>query len=205
MKLTLRFITLLCYFLPCSFFTMTCNDFELHIAYNQQELDSIAKIPLTANKDTAINEKSADSSVAYDNDSLRRKALDNSLARNEALDSVTKESWLERLERKLLFPTEKSASGFGAVIVFKNLVGQAAMAICILASLVLLVLYRWLKKPKAKRILLLIGSFSLLVFVVDSLILHVTILFGVWVLLALYAIQYWIERKDFYSLKNTSG
>ena len=202
MKLTLRFITLLCYSLPCSFFMMTCNDFELHIAYNQQELDSIAKIPSTATKDTAINDKTADSSVAYHNDSLPKQALDNSIARNGAVDSVTKESWLERLEKKLFFPTETAASGFGAVIVFKNLVGQAAMAICILASLVLLVLFRWLKKPKVKMILLLIGIFSLLVFVVDSLISHVTILFGVWVLLALHASQYWIERKEFYSLKN---
>lgn len=183
---------------------MTCNDFELHIAYNQQELDSIAKIPSTATKDTLINEISTDSSVAYNNDSLPKQALaDTSIARNEAVDSVTKESWLERLERKLLFPTETAASGFGAVIVFKNFVGKAAMAICILASLVLLVLYRWLKKPKVKMILLLIGIFSLLVFIVDSLISHVTILFGVWVLLALHAIQYWIERKELYSIRNT--
>jgi len=184
---------------------MTCDGFTSNIAYNQEEADSIAKIPsletisvedTIAGKDL-LNSIATDSVLLYKPDSMpKQKVDDSSIKHNDSNNTQTEKSWTQRLQQKMFFPTGTAASGLGTVMVFKNVMGKTAMAICIFLSLILLILYRWLKKPKTKMILLLMGIVSLLLFITDCFIADVTVLFGVWILLALQLLQYWMEWKE---------
>jgi hypothetical protein len=74
MKLTLRLLTTICYFLPFTFFLTTCNNLEIKFSYNQAEAD----------KNIALQEKEAkveysDSAVQYVNDSLRSSLIEDTL------------------------------------------------------------------------------------------------------------------------------
>lgn len=191
MKLSLRIITLLCYLLPCCFFLITCNDSTLNIAYNQHEADSLANLP-SGETVTEVMKDTAASGV----DTIDQQAK----SYDTTADSYTNDTVELNINNKdfmlrLLFPTRQSLSALGAVFYFKNITGQIIIGFAVLLSLALLLAFKWLKKIKLKMIILLMGILSLLVFIVDSILCNVTLMFGIWILLALLVLQYWIEWK----------
>ena len=192
MKLTLRLITVICYFLPFTFFLTTCdNGLGLRFSYNQAEGDKNILLEKESSQvavnDTAHNDQqiSADSiKTETDTQAILKHTLKTSS------DTIQKSSDYDNsIFKKVVMPTDTSLSGIGSILYFKNLTGQIAIAISLMISLVLFVAFKFLKSKRAKLYLLLIAVLSLTIFIIDSFVSSVTLLWGSWTLLILFLLQ----------------
>ena len=143
MKLTLRFFTVICYFLPFTFFLTTCNNvLELRFSYNQAEAD----------KNILLEKKSAEAvtdTAQYEQEILVADTVTQTILKDTvktSSDTLQKSSeYGDRILRKMLFPTDTSLSGIGSILYFKNLTGQIAIAMCLLISVILFIAFKFLK------------------------------------------------------------
>lgn len=198
MKFTLRLVTIICYFLPFTFFLTTCNNgLELRFSYNQAEADK--NILLEKESSEAITD-----TAKYDQQIFTDTTKADTVAQNVLKDTVKISSdtlqkssdYGDRILRKIIMPTDTSLSGIGSVLYFKNLTGQIAIAISLLISLVLFVAFKFLKSQRAKLYLLLTSVLCLTIFIIDSFISSVTLLWGSWTLLILLLLQIILEFID---------
>jgi hypothetical protein len=199
MKFTLRLVTLICYFLPFTFFLTTCNNgLELRISYNQAEADKNLLLEKESVKVAVADTAQYDQSISVDaakTDTVTQTLLTDTV--KTSTDTLQKLIvYGDRILRMILFPTDTSLSGIGSILYFKNLIGQIAISICLLISLILFVAFKFLKSKKEKLYLLLIAVLCLTIFIVDSFISSVTLLWGSWILLVLLVLQLIIEYKD---------
>jgi hypothetical protein len=102
----------------------------------------------------------------------------------------------DRIFRKIVMPTDISLSGIGSVFYFKNLTGQIAIAMCLLTSIVQFVAFKFLKSQRTKLYLLLTAVLCLTIFIIDSFVSSVTLLWGSWTLLILLIFQLILEFND---------
>ena len=132
MKLTLRLISIICYFFPFTFFLATCNGLvNIGIAYNQTE----------ANRNILLEKESiklVTDSTHLDQQILAETTKADTVNQNNLTDSLIKTSnifarpssdYFDMIMKKILFPTDTSLSGIGSILYFKNLVGQIAIAL----------------------------------------------------------------------------
>lgn len=187
MKFTLRFATLICYFLPFTFFMTTCNNgFELRFSYNQAEADK-----------NILQEKGSSIAVAdtTKTDTVAQIALKDTIKITS--DTLPKSPYYgDKILKKIIMPTDTSLSGIGSVFYFKNLTGQIVIAISLLISIILLIAFKFLKSKRTKRFLLLTSLLCITIFIIDSLISSVTLLWGSWTLLALLLLQVILELNE---------
>jgi 4-amino-4-deoxy-L-arabinose transferase-like glycosyltransferase len=196
MKLTLRLVTVICYFLPFTFFLSTCNNgLELRFSYNQAEADKNISLEKESSEVAVTDTAQFDQSISIDttntNTATQTVLTDTVKTSSDTLQKST--DYGDRILRKMLFPTDTSLSGIGSILYFKNLLGQIAIAVCLLISLVLFIAFRFLKSKKAKIFLLLTAVLFLTIFIVDSFVSSVTLLWGSWTLLLLLVLQLIIE------------
>jgi hypothetical protein len=192
MKLTLRLLTVFSYFLPFVFFLVTCNNGSLKTSYNKKEAE---KNIAAENEGTEY--KKIDSIHSPDSTKAIMPVTDipkDSLQNKE--NKSKKESRLELIQRKMILPTDQSLSGFGAFFYYKNLMGKIVICISMLISLFLLLVFAWLKSPKLKLYLLSANVLCVAIFIADSIFSKVSLLWGIWILLALLFLQIWIEANE---------
>ena len=183
-KPLLRFFTVICYFLPFSFFLITCNNGEATIAYNQAEADKI-KAEQAANQ-LAVTTK--DSSI--EKDSLLAGLADD-YAKDTTHKVVVKKEPLfsERLEKFVVAPTDSSLSGFGSALYFKNRTGRIFVAISIFLSIFYWLFYKWLLRKNWALWLLFTNLLSMAAFIVTCYLSAVTPLYGAYFLFVLLIIH----------------
>lgn len=189
MKLTLRLVTVICYFLPFTFFLTTCNNgLELRVAYNQKEADKNMLL-----EKESIQVVVADSTIT--DSTTQIISSDTVKTPSDTLQKSTND-YRDKMLKKVIMPTSASLSGLGSILYFKNLTGQIVIAISLIISLILFVAFKFLKSQKTKLYLLLASVLCLTIFVIDSFISSVTLLWGCWTLLALLMLQLIIEFND---------
>lgn len=196
MNFTLRLVTIICYFLPFTFFLMTCNNgFELRVSYNQADADKNILLEKESFQVATADTTEYDQSISVDTaktDTVTQTLLTDTV--KTSTDTLQKSSdYGDKIVRMILFPTDTSLSGIGSILYFKNLTGQIAISVCLLISLILFVAFKFLKSKKTKLYLLLIAVLCLTIFIVDSYISSVTLLWGIWILLVLLVLQLIIE------------
>jgi hypothetical protein len=198
MKFTLRLVTVICYFLPFTFFLATCNNgLELRFSYNQAEADE--NILLEKESSEAVTD-----TAQYEQQILSDTTKTDTVAQNLLKDTVKISShtlqkssdYGDRILRKIVMPTDTSLSGIGSVLYFKNLTGKIAITISLLISLVLFIGFKILKSQRTKLYLLLTSGLCLTIFMIDSYVSSVTLLWGSWTLLILLLLQSILEFND---------
>ncbi|MFT3935911.1 MAG: hypothetical protein QM726_19940 [Chitinophagaceae bacterium] len=194
MKLTLRLITIICYFLPCIFFLTTCNNgINFKIAYNQEEADkNMLEEPETvvAQPDTSHND------ISTKADTVTKQVLTHEPPIVIGSDSAQRPiSFADKVLKVILMPADKSLSGIGAIFYFKNLTGKIALGLSLVNSLILLFAFGFIKSGKVKLYLLWGTTLLLIIFIVDSLMSHVTLLYGTWSLLVISSLQIFMEHR----------
>ena len=197
MKLSLRLITILCYFLPCTFFLITCGGIRMRFAYNQTE----------ANKNILLDNESAtkdvdttqDNSIQL-NDTTKSNLLQQSNSRDTTKitsDSIKKSTdYWDKIYRKIMMPTGSSLSAIGSILYYKNLTGQISIGVSLLISIILFLAFKFIKSKRTILYLLLISFLCLVIFIVDSFISNVTLLWGSWCILSFLIFQMMLEFKD---------
>jgi hypothetical protein len=126
--------------------------------------------------------------------------------KNENVKNYNRTDNIANLERGkenlVIYPTDYSLSGIGCLLLYKNTMGKIAIGISIALSF--LTLFFWLLINKRKLgIYFIIGNITMiLVFIIDSFVSNVDLLYGVWVLLFLLTVQLLTEIKN---LKNTNS
>ena len=184
LKTLLRFLTVLSYFLPFSFFLITCNNGEAKIAYNQAEADKIAAEQSVSQQ--AIPQK--DSTIEKDS-LLAGLADDYAKDTTHKVDVKREPLFSERLEKFVVAPTDSSLSGFGSALYYKNIAGRIFIAVSILLSLLYWLFYKWLLRKSWVIWVLVLNLFSVLAFIITCFLSEVTPLYGTWVLLVFLLIQ----------------
>ena len=199
MKFTLRLVTVICYFLPFTFFLTTCNNgLELRFSYNQAEADKNILLEKESSEVAVVDTAHYDQQISVDTTKTETdtQAILKDTVKTSS-DTIQKSSdYGDRIFRKIVMPTDTSLSGIGSILYFKNLTGQIAIAISLLISLVLFVAFKFLKSQRAKLYLLLIAVLSLAIFIIDSFVSSVTLLWGSWTLLILFLLQLIEEFND---------
>src|SRR5450631_3347808 len=152
MRPTIRLITVLCYFLPFTFFITTCNRFNLYEAYNKKEADRNNLLARESDKsfydtsatDTAQKASTQMADSAHTTITAKKDASD-TLKTNAGTSSYNDGFW-ERAKIRMLMPTDSSLSGIGSVFLYKNIAGQICIAVSLLSTLILLFLWKFLKR-----------------------------------------------------------
>lgn len=195
MRFTFRLLTILCYFLPFTFFLSTCNNgLELRFSYNQKEADSnliLEQQSKTSTVDTTLY--NYDTSITTVQDTTQQTKLNDTT--QLVSEATNKDDFGDKLFKKVVMPTDKSLSGIGSIFYYKNLTGKIAIAVSLLISLILFIAFRFIKL-KTRLYLLLTAVFCLLIFIIDSFISNVTLLFGTWSLLFLLVLQITTALND---------
>jgi hypothetical protein len=190
MQPTFRILTVICFFLPFTFFCATCNDgIGLRFSYNQPEADKNILLE-TKNREARIAPDTAahsSSTVLTDTETETLKSGQN-LGQANTVTSGFNELF-QTVMRKIIMPTDRSLSGIGTLFYFKNIMGKVLVAVSLSLSVLLLFLFKFLKRSKLGASFLLLNVSLVTAFVIDCLISGVTLLWGVWLLGSLLLIQ----------------
>lgn len=190
-KLFLRIITVISYFLPFTFFLITCNGSDTKIAYNTTE----------AAKNEWLKKQISETPVVEDS-SILKDSLLSELANDQIKDTAHKIAsqkreplFSERLEKFVIAPTDSSLSGVGSSVYFKNVVGRIFITCSIFLSLITLIFWRWLKKKSFNLIIQVINICFVAAFVITCFVSEVDILFGTWLLMILLLTHIILDKK----------
>lgn len=165
---------LLAWFLPFHF--LTCTNFQF--AYSREEAEELISREETMTGDTASN-----GAVSPNADSVSYTHPTPPPSRQVTEPPTEEAPYLIKL---VLFPAEEATSGLGTLIYYPTPFGKIIAGMGLLATLVLLLGVRWLKRKRALTIGLFSTSIlSLLLFTGLSYSDQVELLWGVWVVLAL--------------------
>ena len=193
MKLLIRTFTVICYFLPFTFFLTTCNNgIELRFSYNQIEADINKKLE---KEDNNVSSTSA----AIDRNQTNNDTLKIDTAKqNISTDTIEKHinkspKLIDSIYMKIMRPTNSSLSGIGSILLHKNTFGKITISIALFCSLILLIAFKFIKSKRGIKYLLLLSLLSLILFIIESFLSSVTVLWGCWTLLCLLITQFIIE------------
>lgn len=195
MRFTLRLLIVCCYFLPCTFFFTTCSGLRFDVAYNKKDS---ARIMQDNEKSIAsVTELKDQQDSTFTNDSTKDLVSSEKNIQPDQIekDQEVKEALSDKILRKLIMPTNTSLSGVGATLYFKNMAGQILIGASFLLSLLLLILWKILKKKNFPGYLHLLNTMCLAVFIIDGIIADVSLLYGTWLLFALILFQCIIELR----------
>jgi hypothetical protein len=204
MKSLLRALTIICYFLPVTFFVTTCNGLELKFAYNSEDAKR-DEAEGSQVQDSTVNTNShhIDASAVIDTSS---KATPGNEIYTDSLQSErtfnTNDTFGKKVLKFVIAPTSNSLSGIGSIFYFKNLTGKILMAICFLISLIVLVVGKLLKRKNLILHFVLGNILCLVAFIIVSFISNVELHWGIWVLLLLIVVQFIVEKGN--KLSNTA-
>jgi len=202
MKPTLRLLTILCYFLPFTFFMTTCNKFELYEAYNKKDAEKnilrAQQADQPGNDTTTADTTQKSGAPKIDTAHTEITATTDSAdtLKNNETATTNKDSFWEKVEMVIIMPTSSSLSGIGSIMFYKNISGIIFIGLSFLLSLLLLFPWKFLKRKNARWYFLLADFICVLAFITDSFISEVTVLFGSWILLVLIAIQLAIAERE---------
>lgn len=202
MKFSLRLLTVLCYFLPFTFFLSTCNgNLGLKYAYNKAEavggiLEENQLTTSTSGPDSLMTDTPMMANVT-----ITEPRLIDSIIKDHGHNDATKYSKIEDIIlQKVLVPAENSLSGIGVMIFYKNLAGSITVALSLLLSLIFLLAFKFIKSQRLTQYLLLANISSVIIFIIDSFISEVDLLWGIWFLLLVLVSQLFITIKNRFSL-----
>lgn len=190
MNVALKILTLVCYFLPFTFFVATCNEKGLTFSYNKTEAQK-------NNEQTEHLSETAEDATAIAAQ-LMPEALDTTAA---VPAQPEPEKMSNKIARHILAPTDTSLSGIGTLLYFKNMTGSIAVAISMLISLLLLFIRL---SSRYRKPLLLLNLLCLAIFVTDCLLSGVTFLWGTWLLIILLILQLLLRNNRNEQLKDTA-
>ena len=196
---SIRLLTLLSYFLPFIFFLSTCtSDSVSKDAYNKEDAlkNEYEKSNNSIHGIYAIIDSINPNHSEIEFENLRSQI--NMVYLNS--DNII--NLKEELKTKIIFPTNYSLSGIGSILIYKNTMGKIAIGISIALSFLTLVFWLLINKRKLGVYFITGNIMMILVFIIDSFVSNVDLLFGVWVLLFLLIIQFLTEIKN---LKNTNS
>ncbi len=166
----------------------------MRFSYSQAEAD---KNILTEKKSSEVVTDTAQHDQQISTDTTKTDTVTQNVLKDTvkiSSDTLQKPSdYGDEILRKIVMPTDTSLSGIGSVLYFKNLTGQIAIAISLLISLILFVAFKVLKSKKVKLYLLLTAILCLAIFIIDSFVSNVTLLWGCWTLLILLLLQLIVE------------
>ncbi len=207
MKTFLRILTLVCYFLPFTFFVKTCVGSEMKLAYNKNEVVVNKEAAFTYEKqkhiqDSIVSLHMSDTSQDHLSQAPAIDTLKTDTAQKSASSNVPPEkqnkfksklnnfAWsLYSVWERVKTPTDASLSGIGTICSYKNIFGKILIGLSFIISLLLLFNTKYIKVGKRKTILLASNILSLIIFLVVSLLSSVSLLWGFWLLLILEFIQ----------------
>ena len=188
MSVFLRLLTLFTYFLPFCFFFTTCQRGQLKVAYNIEEALTI--------KENIQQTKLAPDSVKVQ-DTMHSETVVLRDLHDKLADRKNRFKFdLTKIINMAVFPSDYSISGIGVFEFYKNIFGKICIGLSILISVLYLILWKLLRKKKVSYIFICINVFSILAFIAICFISKVDVLFGVWVLLILLLIQFFLEYLD---------
>jgi hypothetical protein len=173
---------------------VTCNNgIELNFAYNQTEAD---KNILFQKESSANSVDTIQNGHLTLNDTIKTGSIAPKDTATISSDTTLKSTdFSDKVFKKIIMSTDTSLSGIGSIFYFKNMTGKIAIAISLLISLILFATFKFLKSYKKKIYLLSVAALSLAIFIVDSFISNVTLLWGIWTLLGLILLQVILEFK----------
>lgn len=194
MPILLRILTVLCYLLPFTFFVVGCeNGCTLKTVYNKADA-ALLDTPVHHEADTLAEDTlsvAAASPVPVTTDSAAIQTDHSSF--NPLWGSVVFRS---------VFPTNRSLSGIGVLLYFKNKAGSIFIGIALGLALFTLFIPAWLKRYHL--LLLSLQLLGICLFIADSLICAAGLLWGVWVLVALLVLQLLLTGKILLQARKTS-
>jgi hypothetical protein len=196
---SIRLLTLLSYFLPFIFFLSTCSaPLSNDMAFNKE--DAIKNESDKNNNSINTIYSLIDSLDTSNINDISEELVYRIEFNFSSTDNIAN---LKRgRENLIISPTDYSLSGIGCLLLYKNTMGKIAIGISIALSF--LTLFFWLLINKRKLgIYFITGNITMiLVFIIDSFVSNVDLLYGVWVLLFLLIVQLLTEIKN---LKNTNS
>lgn len=217
MKTILRILTLVCYFLPFTFFVKTCVGPDMKLAYNKNEVVVNKEAALTYEKqkhiqDSIVAQHMSDTSQDHLSQAPVKDTLKTDTAQKSASSNVPPEkqnkfksklnnfAWsLYSVWERVKMPTDNSLSGIGTIFSYKNIFGKILVGLSFIISLLLLFNTKYIKTGRRKTLLLASNISLLIIFLVVSLLSSVSLLWGFWLLLILEFIQLYrsvVLRKD---------
>lgn len=184
--------------MPFTFFVATCNGpVEIRFAYNQKEAAKNISEELHLTEAATAPEDTMQYQSTIAGDSFTAGPIEIPKDQNLTKENTSiSDDYSTQIFRKIMMPAENSLSGIGAVFYFRNLTGKIAVAISLLISLIMLIAFRFLKSPIAKRYLLFASILCTILFISDSFMTDVTLKSGAWCLLLLLLIQLVLEYKE---------
>lgn len=217
MKIFLRILTLVCYFLPFTFFVKTCVGPEMKLAYNKNEVVINKEAAITYEKqkhiqDSIVAQHMSDTSQDHLSQAPAKDTLKTDTAQKSASSNVPPEKqskfksklnnfvWsLYSVWERVKMPTDNSLSGIGTIFSYKNIFGKILVGLSFIISLLLLFNTKYIKTGRRKTLLLASNISLLIIFLVVSLLSSVSLLWGFWLLLILEFIQLYrsvVLRKE---------
>lgn len=217
MKTILRILTLVCYFLPFTFFVKTCVGPEMKLAYNKNEVVINKEAAITYEKqkhiqDSIVAQHMSDTSQDHLSQAPVKDTLKTYTAQKSASSNVPPEkqskfksklnnfAWsLYSVWERVKMPTDNSLSGIGTIFSYKNIFGKILVGLSFIISLLLLFNTKYIKTGRRKTLLLASNISLLIIFLVVSLLSSVSLLWGFWLLLILEFIQLYrsvVLRKE---------
>ncbi len=185
----LRLLTLGIYFLPFSFFYSGCEG----VAFNKADALRLEKIRKTKEKPAESIGFVSDSTIS-EADTLKR------INSNEITDTTSfcykANEIAQKIVEHALMPTKESISAIGITQIFTNTFGRVCIIMSIIFSVVLLITERFFRhKNKLIRNLLLLNTLCVISFIIDGFISKAELMYGVWCLLAVLVLQFYLEIK----------
>lgn len=186
----IKILTILSYFLPSTFFFVSCDNLSFEIAYNKKE----AQILIESNRlktDTISLDSTSVSSTTLVEDST---VTDSTKIKKEA--EPTRKDYFHNFLYKTCFPTNETLSSLGAVKFYKDIYGRIFMGISILISFILL--FEKVSKfiHEKVKVLYSISIASVVLFILHSFFIsNVELIWGIWIVLILNIICLIIKLK----------
>jgi hypothetical protein len=203
---TLRLLTVASYFLPFIFFLFTCAGSESSKdAFNKedaitneknkntQNLSDITLLISSMTKDSVF-ENTSDYNIALT--SLKEK-IEQTFYNSDNLNNLSENGIVDNI----IYPTNYSLSGIGSVFFHKNLIGKITMGISLFLSLITLVFWFIIRKKYLGIYIILLNLIAVLIFIIDGLIAHIDLQYGVYVLVFLLITQVLTEMQSAKSIK----
>lgn len=168
------------------------------VAYNRYDADEHIAFAETESYSVSADSTQKDSTNVSDLtlSNIPADSIYYERIKRDTIGDIDKKNIGDKILLKVLRPTDSSLSGIGAVFYYKNLTGKVVIALSLLISLMMLLLFRFLRSQRVKYWLQLINVVCVVVLIVDSIISDVTLLWGSGVLLFLLLFQFFVGRGE---------
>ena len=213
MRLALRIITVLCYLLPFTFYLWLGIGTAYNLGCVKKKLVRAANYGVIPQSDTLKFKEDTTHLLDYTLNGSNR--FDNNMTAvvKEKADTIHFLKYqfayqqYSRVKKTkglthFIFPTSSSISGVGCILLHKNLIGMFFMALSFVLTLTVLFVNIFAKENYGFMLaLLLTNLLCFIIFIIDSKLYHVSLLWGMWVTLILIIIQSFITNRDYVKYK----